>query len=392
MIWIWAFLVYAGSALLPGLLLAARCRRLTARYLSGVGVGIPEEEWAARAFRLRQTAGGLGVLYGLVLWGLVLSAPAPRSGTPPPPWPLALGAFLFWWALLWGGIEAGCHQLLRLLRRSRAHWGEGALRNLFWVALFWSPTVLWIVLLELAPPGLRHAMDRDPWLTGALAAGYLVAVMAIFPLLLPPLMRTRPLDDPVLEARIRALGRRLGVPFRHVFVIPTARHHVANAMVNGWRHPSVYLTEDLVTYFTPAEIDTVVAHECGHVRLHHLWIRAGLNLLWVAVWVSLVFLVPAVGVLAVPLVDILLAALLLYLYFGLFLTAVTRHEESAADHFVVASGLDPITFIRALDKLARFNAVPRRWGRLSRLTQTHPAIRDRIRQVEAWAEQERRWP
>jgi len=111
------------------------------------------------------------------------------------------------------------------------------------------------------------------------------ALMLAFPYILSRVWSTSTLPDSPLRARLTTLTSRMGVRCRDFRVWRTNRQ-VLNAAVAGLLPSAryVFVTDALLMYLRDEEMEAVIAHELGHVRRRHLWLRVmlvGLPL-WVA--------------------------------------------------------------------------------------------------------------
>ena len=143
----------------------------------------------------------------------------------------------------------------------------------------------------------------------------------------------------------------------------------------------IYLTDYLVDNLSSDELKAVVAHEIGHGKRHHLWIKLGTPLLVTLILFGVLFLVDAMGflsdrteglVLAVPLVT----------FVGLVVAwgkMGNRFEHSADDYAADAVGVD--VTIRSLEKLAEMNMAKRNTGRIFNILTQHPSLDLRIERL-----------
>jgi len=118
-----------------------------------------------------------------------------------------------------------------------------------------------------------------PWLAeqnkrAILYVPLLVAMAAVFPAMLGRIWRTEPLPPGPLRDRLVALCHRSGARFRDIRIWHS-NSRIVNAAVAGflprWRY--LFLTDGLLKRLDDEEIQAVVAHEIGHVRHGHLWLR-----------------------------------------------------------------------------------------------------------------------
>ena len=101
---------------------------------------------------------------------------------------------------------------------------------------------------------------------------FLVAVAFTGPAMIQKFWRCQPLEPGPVRMRIENLCRRAGFSFANIVYWPVLGGRMITAGVMGLIRPFRYLliTEALLAYLSPDEVDAVVAHEIGHVRNKHL--------------------------------------------------------------------------------------------------------------------------
>ena len=101
---------------------------------------------------------------------------------------------------------------------------------------------------------------------------FLLAVALTGPAMIQKIWRCRPLEPGPVRLRIESLSRRAGSTFANIMYWPVLGGRMITAGVMGLIKPFRYLliTEALLEYLSPEEVDAVVAHEIGHVRKKHL--------------------------------------------------------------------------------------------------------------------------
>ena len=101
---------------------------------------------------------------------------------------------------------------------------------------------------------------------------FLFAVVLTGPAMIQKFWRCRPLEPGPVRLRIENLSRRAGFSFANIMYWPVLGGRMITAGVMGLIKPFRYLliTEALLEYLSPEEVDAVVAHEIGHVRKKHL--------------------------------------------------------------------------------------------------------------------------
>ncbi len=153
---------------------------------------------------------------------------------------LSQASFAAWW---------GTHARTALL--TSASWVVAAV--VVYVAIGFSATRWWLVV-------------------GAAFGAGTVALAILGPLLLRPALRTRPLARPGLAARLEALARRAGAPVIGVHGWPDGPASRPNAALVGVGSARrVLLSDTLVTDYSDAEIEVVLAHELAHHVHRDIW-------------------------------------------------------------------------------------------------------------------------
>jgi STE24 endopeptidase len=250
---------------------------------------------------------------------------------------------------------------------------------------------------------LLRRFPRRWWIAGAGAVVALsVAFAYVSPVVLDPIFNNfKALPDGPLRSDVLDLSKRAGVDVGQVYSVDASRRTTAvNAYVNGIGHTKrVVLYDNLIDRFSRDQIDSIVAHELGHVR--HRDVPRGL--LWLLIVAPAgVFLIqrlserlaPAesrlgaargsANALAVP--AVLLAFGLVSFFAQIASNSLSRSVERSADAHALNLTRDPAAFIAVERKLAVDNVSepdPPGWVQL--LFGTHPTTKDRIGAGLTWA-------
>jgi STE24 endopeptidase len=230
------------------------------------------------------------------------------------------------------------------------------------------------------------------WLAAAAIffAGYALLALVVPVWILPLFYRLTPLEDAALRARLMAVATRAGVPVLGVWVADQSKKsRTANAALTGLgRTRRIVLFDTLIAHFTPAEVESVLAHELGHHV--HRDMRRGLlaqGFLTLATFLVADRLL-RVGVdvfgldgpadpVGLPLLALVLTVL--GLVAAPLANAFSRWIERQADDFALAMAGEPHAFIGAMERLAALNLAERRPHRLKELLlYSHPSIDRRI--------------
>jgi STE24 endopeptidase len=241
---------------------------------------------------------------------------------------------------------------------------------------------------------LIRRFPRTWWAVGALATVVLSAVFVSYgPVVIDPLFnKFTALENSPLRTEILALAHKDGVDVGQVYRVDASRRTTgANAYVNGLGHTKrVVLYDNLLNDFSPDQVESVVAHELGHVR--HRDVPRGL--LWLAIVAPAGMLViqrlterlapadAAAGtrkatpaVLPAAALSIALVSFLLNIPGN----ALSRQVERAADGHALDLDGNTAAFIAVERKLALQNlGDPDPPGWLQLIFGTHPSTVDRI--------------
>jgi heat shock protein HtpX len=215
-----------------------------------------------------------------------------------------------------------------------------------------------------------------------------------------------PETNPTLYSQVAPMVERLtqkmGIPMPKLWIIPGA---TPNAFATGRdpEHSSVAMTEGLLAMMNERELEGVIAHELGHIKHRDILISSVAATLAAALtfiariamfgggrrsddeeggspWGALLMMILA------P-----IAAMMIQM-------AISRQREYAADAAAARYTGSPDPLINALKKLERGNEqipmdaspatahmfiFPPMLGGLSRLFSTHPAMADRIANLES---------
>lgn len=242
------------------------------------------------------------------------------------------------------------------------------------------------------------------WLYAAVFMLLLTVVLGqLAPVLILPLFyKLTPLEDEALRTRLQRLGAQAGTRISEVYTINlSSKSPAANAMVMGLgRTRRIALGDTLYEEFTADEIETIFAHELGHIvhgdlpRL--ILVQAATTV--GGLWLADLFLQWGVARFGFASIADIGAFPLFLLAMGLFsfLTlplsnAYSRSRERMADRYALESTRDPASMEAVMTRLANQNlsdADPPRWVRL--LLLSHPPVAERIAAARAFDRQRER--
>ncbi len=211
---------------------------------------------------------------------------------------------------------------------------------------------------------------RSWWLVGWLAwLGFALLVTWAWPRIFAPLFnKFSPLEDPSLRERIEALLERCDFHAKSIFVMDGSRRSShGNAYFTGLgREKRIVFFDTLLSSLTPAQVESVLAHELAHFRLRHVPQRlvvgaltslAGFALLgWLALqpWFYSALGVPQGSSAAALLLFVLVTPAFTWVVAPV-LAAWSRRHEYEADAFA-ARHSDAQSLADALVRLYKDNA------------------------------------
>jgi STE24 endopeptidase len=225
-------------------------------------------------------------------------------------------------------------------------------------------------LLLLGFYGLVRIAPKTWWAWAAGGAAALVVLLSfVLPVVFEPIFnKFTPMADGPLRSDLVAMAARDGVPVKDVLVADASRRtRAVNAYVSGFgptRRIVVYDT--LLEQATPAEVESVVAHELGHAKDNDVFTGTLLGAIGAAIGVIAVYLLGSwtwllnragVDDIASPRAIGLLLALsaLAGLVSGPALNYVSRHIEARADTHALQLTDDPDTFAAMQARLSELN-------------------------------------
>ncbi len=245
--------------------------------------------------------------------------------------------------------------------------------------LFFPPIMFWMLIEDFSGGGMQALVEIKLM---AVAPVFFIGLYLISPRLFNWAWRAEDNDNETLEAAIKKVSERAETPVSGIKIWDTFNEPVPNAAVAGLsaRYRFVYITRYLLGIFSAGQVESVVAHELGHLKLGHVatYMLYSINLILVSVlfklsviaWFPQYYSDSALASLAEVVVFLTL--------FALTFTALARYSEYQADAFAVAA-TDAQTFASGLEQLdSMILPLP---SIIPHWLLTHPPIQDRIARV-----------
>lgn len=209
---------------------------------------------------------------------------------------------------------------------------------------------------------------------------FMVLFIFVIPLTIGRSLKAIPMEDSLIKDRLYAFIDRTGICQIKFYVWPVKKGKNVNMLVTGYRRMRIYIADTLIERFTEKQIESILAHEIGHIKYFHLWIRRGLLVLFlILVYGLVVVLSPLVDSATISSVMAFLMILLfIILYLGFGMRVISRFQERQADRYVLDLGVDYRDYSTALLELARLNHMLTKLNKVDEAFQTHPSIVRRI--------------
>ncbi|NQT09694.1 MAG: M48 family metalloprotease [Desulfobacteraceae bacterium] len=186
---------------------------------------------------------------------------------------LFIGLFVFYIAIVWGfAYEA--YQKLNMDSMSRQAY-------IFSNISFSIPVLIpWFLLSGIADIINALPFELPKYLLSTTEGEiiyfmvFLLGVSIIGPAMIQKFWRCKPLEPGFHRSRIENLCKKAGVEYNEILSWPIFGGRMITAGVMGLvkKFRYVLVTNALLQYLEPEEIDAVIAHEIGHIKKKHLWL------------------------------------------------------------------------------------------------------------------------
>ena len=214
--------------------------------------------------------------------------------------------------------------------------------------------------------------------------------------ILPLFNRFRPLPPGELREAIFAYARRIGFALNNIYVMDGSRRSTkSNAFFTGFgNHRRIVLFDTLIERHSVDELVAVLAHEMGHYRHKHILkmmaiaaVQAGLMFLIMAFLLNRPELYAAFKVRQASVYAGVVFFSLFYTPFSgilnLFVLAVSRCHEYAADRFALQTAPEGKALVTALKKMSVHHLSNLRPHPLFVLLHySHPPVLQRIKAID----------
>ena len=240
-----------------------------------------------------------------------------------------------------------------------------------------------IDVIELSPMQIRTFFIAHSYLSIVILVMFILLAYIKAPMLLRFIWPTRPLQDQQLYDKIDQLAHNHGIKYKHLLVWQTKGAKIANAGVSGLLpgSRSIFMTDYLLENFTHDEIETIIAHEFGHIKYRHIHVYLMFSLTYFLCYLLFYSYVEPLLEQFVgngPIASATITIGFFYMYFVLLFRYFSRKFERQADLYAVEITNKPQAFMEALWRLSEVNYIPRTMKWLFEILHTHPSINRRL--------------
>ncbi len=245
-------------------------------------------------------------------------------------------------------------------------------------------------IIDIMPLTIRIFFVTHSYIYLAIIMGIAILMFIKSPFFIQHIWSARSLENGELRDRILSLARRNGIRFGDILVWNMGGRRIANAGMAGLLPSSraIFVTDFLLSNFTIDEIETIIAHEFGHIKMGHIpaYIIFSFTYLSFSGMIFSLILPKINHIFSNETVSALLSGvftvLLFFIYFVVIFRFISRIFERQADVYAVKITGKPNSFKDALMKIAYVNQVMIRNPRIFRIFSTHPSIPERLELVD----------
>jgi len=235
--------------------------------------------------------------------------------------------------------------------------------------------------------------NYESWWLWGFVAMFTVAVLAnvLMPTFMALFNKFTPIEEGELKEKISAMMDKVGLQNNGIFIMDASkRDGRLNAFFGGLgKSKRVVLFDTLIEKLNTKELLAVLGHELGHFTHGDIWKNIGLMglLLFIAFYLfghlpdalfTQMGVIPTAGV---KIAMLMLLLPLLSFVFTPFMSAVSRHNEYAADEFGSQMG-GKENLVSALMKLVTENkSFPKSHPLVIFFYYTHPPVLERLKEL-----------
>ncbi len=244
-------------------------------------------------------------------------------------------------------------------------------------------------IIEHSPLSLRIFFISHSYLYWIIMAIILISAFIKAPVFIKHIWQTYPLPDGTIRDRIEKLADRLNIKFRDILIWKNEGLKIANAGMAGLLPKSryIFITDSLLNNFTEDEIETIVAHEFGHIKYKHVLFYLFFSIGYIIFYTFLYIIAYPISEklqinnIISSLLNAFFTLTFFCAYFVIIFRYLSRRFEIQSDIFALSATGNPQSFRNALLKLSSINYIPERTSKLTSIFRTHPSVYQRLELV-----------
>jgi STE24 endopeptidase len=245
-------------------------------------------------------------------------------------------------------------------------------------------------IIDIAPLPVRIFFITNQYIYWLIIIGIAIFMFIKSPYFIRHIWSAQPLAKGEIRDRIMSLANRENIRFGDILVWNMGGRSIANAGMAGLlpKSRAIFVTDFLLSNYTLDEIETVIAHEFGHIKLAHIpaYVIFSFSYLSISGVLYGLFL-PVLNRISsndtfTALLGGIFTVVLFLIYFVIIFRFISRKFERQADIYAVQISGKPDAFKNALMKIAYVNQIMIKNPRIIRIFSTHPSIYERLEIID----------
>jgi Zn-dependent protease with chaperone function len=286
-------------------------------------------------------------------------------------------------------IRIASFKLERHVRNTSWTWRKFTIVNLKFMAFPLTPFIFFLLIADFidhSPLSIRIFFISHYYIQWFIMLTIILVMYALSPYVIRSIWPAHPIPAGDLRNRIESLAEKENIKYREALIWNTSGGNITNAAMTGlmplFRY--VFLTDSLLNNFSLDEIETVVAHEFGHIKYRHmlayLVFSLGYLIFYMFLYIQFLPLFEKfhLGTTATSLISAVITIFIFLVYFVFIFRFLSRRFELQSDLYAVDSTGKPDAFKSALTKLSEVNYMSPRVHWIFEMFRTHPSIHRRI--------------
>ncbi|MGE5578161.1 MAG: M48 family metalloprotease [Syntrophothermus sp.] len=230
--------------------------------------------------------------------------------------------------------------------------------------------------------GVAARLGRETVSAPLLAFGVILVLLLFYPKLVVSAMRAHPLRDKKVLEEIREIALKTDIDVGDVRVLEVITGRMARAMITGFLHKRIFLTDYMLSHLDPEERQGVLLHEIGHLKKWHPLLKVALQILGIGLAIVFALVLGYWDLFgSTPFGGWVVALAFLLIYNARLVEVLSNRFDRAADDYVLEKGGDPRVWIRTLKRLGELNAARTRTWRGKIVALPPASFRQRIRRI-----------